>query len=132
VLLPFRRLQLTPSDPHAGQQARQIKALSDEDITALRGEGMAWRRRPSLTSRPCPCARTTKQPLTEDQTRQVQLVFDHMSAAAKPLGGEVIAHERTLDQLFATAPADRDSVAGGFNRWSRPAVWLRAAKCAPS
>jgi Spy/CpxP family protein refolding chaperone len=49
--------------------------------------------------------------LTEDQTRQVQLVFDRMSAAARPLGNEVIAHERRLDQLFAAARAERYSVA---------------------
>jgi hypothetical protein len=34
--------------PYAGQQARAIKALSDDDIAALRaGEGMEWRRLPS-------------------------------------------------------------------------------------
>ena len=49
--------------------------------------------------------------LTKDQTRQLQLIFDRMSATARPLGDEVIAHERTLDQLFATGRADRDSVA---------------------
>jgi hypothetical protein len=33
-----------------------------------------------------------------------------MSTAARPLGDEVIAHERTLDRLFAEGRADRDSV----------------------
>jgi Spy/CpxP family protein refolding chaperone len=47
--------------------------------------------------------------LTDEPSRQVRLVFDRMSAAARPLGDEVIAHERTLDQLLAADRADRDS-----------------------
>ena len=34
-----------------------------------------------------------------------------MSAAARPLGDEVIIHERALDELFAAGRADRDTVA---------------------
>jgi len=41
--------------------------------------------------------------LTEAQRRDVQAIFNRMSAAAKPLGGELIAQEQTLDRLFATA-----------------------------
>jgi Spy/CpxP family protein refolding chaperone len=104
-----------PATPYAGQQARQIKALSEEDITALRrGEGMGMAKAAELNGYPGPAhvLELSKQlSLTENQTRQVQLVFDHMSAVAKPLGDEVTAHERTLDQLFAAGRADRDSVA---------------------
>ena len=32
--------------------------------------------------------------------RQVTVIFERMSAAAKSLGAELIAHEQTLDQLF--------------------------------
>jgi Spy/CpxP family protein refolding chaperone len=39
--------------------------------------------------------------LTESQHREVTAIFERMSAAAK-LRGELIARERTLDQLFAT------------------------------
>jgi hypothetical protein len=50
-----------PATPYTGQQARQIKALSDEDITALhRGEGMA--KAAELNGYllgPCACARKT-------------------------------------------------------------------------
>jgi Spy/CpxP family protein refolding chaperone len=48
--------------------------------------------------------------LTEDQLRRVQLAFDRMNAAARPLGEEVIAHEQTLDRQFAEGRADHDSV----------------------
>jgi Spy/CpxP family protein refolding chaperone len=103
-----------PATPYAGQQARQIKALSDEDITALRrGEGMGMAKAAELNGYPGPAhvlALAKQLALTEDQLRQVQLVFDRMSATARPLGDEVIAHERTLDRLFAESRADRDGV----------------------
>jgi Spy/CpxP family protein refolding chaperone len=38
--------------------------------------------------------------LTETQRQQVQSIFDRMSAAAKPLGAELVERERLLDQLF--------------------------------
>ena len=39
--------------------------------------------------------------LTENQRRDVTEIFERMSAAAKPLGGELLSHEQALDQLFA-------------------------------
>src|SRR5258707_9037178 len=103
-----------PANPYAGQQARSIKALSDEDITALRkGEGMGMAKAAELNGYPGPAhvlALAKQLSLTEGQLRQVQLVFDRMSAAARPLGDEVIAHERTLDRLFAEGHADPDRV----------------------
>jgi Spy/CpxP family protein refolding chaperone len=104
----------TTATPYTGQQARTIKALSDEDIAALRkGEGMGMEKAAELNGYPGPAhvlALAKQLSLTEDQLRQVQLAFDRMSAAARPPGDEVIAHERTLDRLFAEGRADRDSV----------------------
>jgi hypothetical protein len=104
-----------PASPYAGQQARSIKALSDEDIAALRkGEGMGMAKAAELNGYPGPAhvlALARQLPLTDDQSRQVQLVFNRMSAAAKPLGDEVIIHERALDQLFAEGRAAQDHVA---------------------
>jgi len=40
--------------------------------------------------------------LTESQLQQVTAIYDRMSAAAKPLGVELIDRERVLDQLYAT------------------------------
>jgi Spy/CpxP family protein refolding chaperone len=100
--------------PYAGQQARMIKALSNDDVAALRkGEGMGMAKAAELNGYPGPAhvlALAKQLALTEDQVRQVQLVFDRMSTAARPLGDEVIAHERTLDRLFAEGRADHDSV----------------------
>jgi hypothetical protein len=54
---------------------------------------------------------SVKLGLTEIQQRDVQGIFDRMSAAAKPLGGELIAQEQTLDQLFANGEITLDRLA---------------------
>src|SRR5271154_7187001 len=92
-----------PVTPYAGQQARAIKALSDEDIAALRkGEGMGMAKAAELNGYPGPkhaLDLAQQLQLTDAQRRDVQAIFDRMSAAAKPLGDELIAQEQSLDQL---------------------------------
>jgi Heavy-metal resistance len=91
--------------PYAGQDARKIKALSEEDIAALRkGEGMGMAKAAELNGYPGPAhvlQLAVPLGLTDAQRLDVQAIFDRMSAAAKPLGGELIAQEEALDQLFA-------------------------------
>jgi hypothetical protein len=92
--------------PYADQQARSIKALSDEDIGALRkGEGMGMAKAAELNGYPGPAhvlALGDQLGLTEAQHQQVASAYDRMGAAARPIGDELIARERNLDQLFAT------------------------------
>jgi len=94
-----------PASPYAGQQARSIKALSPEDIDELRnGAGMGLAKAAELNGYPGPLhvlALTTELRLTPDQVRQVTDIRERMSAAAKPLGGEIIDREQELDRLFA-------------------------------
>jgi Spy/CpxP family protein refolding chaperone len=93
------------STPYAGQQTRTIKALSPEDVAQLlKGEGMGIAKSAELNGYPGPVhvlTLATQLGLTEIQRQQVTAIFEHMGAAAKPLGAEVIAREQTLDQLFA-------------------------------
>jgi Spy/CpxP family protein refolding chaperone len=92
--------------PYAGQQSRSIKALSEEDIAALQnGDGMGVAKAAELNGYPGPrhvLAMAKNLQLTEDQTNQITTLRDRMSAAARPLGAELIGHEPLLDQLFAT------------------------------
>jgi len=101
--------------PYAGQQARPIKALSDDDLAALRkGEGMGMAKAAELNGYPGPkhvLDLAQQLQLTDAQRHDVQAIFDRMSAAAKPLGGELIAQEQTLDQLFAKGDVTPDRVA---------------------
>jgi hypothetical protein len=101
--------------PYAGQQARSIKSLSDDEIAALRkGEGMGMAKAAELNGYPGPAhvlQLAVKLGLTEIQQRDVQAIFDRMSAAAKPLGGQLIAREQALDQLFAKSEITPDRLA---------------------
>jgi Spy/CpxP family protein refolding chaperone len=90
--------------PYAGQQTRQIKALSDDDAAALlKGDGMGFAKAAELNGYPGPkhvLDLADRLKLTPDQRQQIRAIFDKMSAAAKPLGAELVERERTLDQLF--------------------------------
>jgi hypothetical protein len=106
---------LAADAPYAGQQARAIKALSDDDLAALRnGEGMGMAKAAELNGYPGPkhvldLAQQLK--LTDAQRRDVQAIFDRMNATAKTLGGELIAQEQALDQLFAEGNMTPDRLA---------------------
>lgn len=101
-----------PANPYAGQQARSIKTLSDEDITALRkGEGAGMAKAAELNGYPGPAHVLMLAPqlgLTDDQVQKVQAIYDRMNASAKSLGAEMIAREQNLDQLFATGHVTPD------------------------
>ena len=90
---------------YAGQESRSIKALSQEEIAALRnGEGMGMAKAAELNGYPGPLHVLALVPdlrLTETQISQVTAIRDRMSAAALPLRAELIERERLLDRLFA-------------------------------
>jgi hypothetical protein len=97
----------TAKSRYAGQQSRSIKALSDEDIAALRnGDGMGLAKAAELNGYLGP-----KHVLDLAQ-QQVQAIFDRMSATAKPLGAELVERERLLDKLFQKGEITPDRLAG--------------------
>jgi Spy/CpxP family protein refolding chaperone len=104
-----------PATPYAGQEARTIKALSDEDVAALRkGEGMGMAKAAELNGFPGPAHVLTlalQLALTHDQQRQVTAIYDRMNAAARPLGAELITRKQVLDQLFAKEQITPDRLA---------------------
>src|SRR5262245_9254898 len=101
--------------PYAGQQTRAIKALSAEDIAALiNGEGMGMAKAAELNGYPGPkhvLTLANELKLTEAQRREVKVIFERMSAAAQPLGKELIGHELLLDRLFAEREMTPDRLA---------------------
>jgi Spy/CpxP family protein refolding chaperone len=100
-----------PPAAYAGQH-RSIKALSDEDIDALRkGEGMGMATAAELNGYPGPAhvlALGIQLGLTDDQVQKTRVIYDRMNASAKSLGAELIAREQNLDQLFATGVTTPD------------------------
>src|SRR5437763_13302329 len=108
---------LADSSPshYAGQQTRAIKALSEQDIAALlNGEGMGIAKAAELNGYPGPKHVLTladELKLTDAQRQQVQAIFNKMSAAARPLGIELVGRELLLDRLFAEVEITPDRLA---------------------
>ena len=99
-------LDVAPSPaPHAGQEARAIKALSAEDVAAyLGGEGMGLARAAELNHFPGPrhvLDLPAELGLTAAQRAAVQVAFVEMDAEARRLGAAIVEAERALDGRFA-------------------------------
>jgi hypothetical protein len=103
------------ANPHAGQQDREIKALSGEEIAALRnGEGMGLAKAAELNGYPGPLHvldLAGDLRLSEGQKKQVRAVRERMNAAARGLGTALIERERVLDALFATGAVTPENLA---------------------
>jgi Spy/CpxP family protein refolding chaperone len=93
------------SSPYAGQEHREIKALSAEDIQGyLSGSGMGFAQAAELNHYPGPKhVLDLAEPLqlSAEQRRQTQTLFEDMRRAAVRLGQALIDRERHLDALFA-------------------------------
>ncbi|HVT74654.1 MAG TPA: periplasmic heavy metal sensor [Lacunisphaera sp.] len=99
---------------YAGQQTRDIKALSADEVAGyLAGHGLGLARPAELNGYPGPrhvldLAGDLK--LTPGQTAGLTRVFDAMHTAAVPLGGKLVAEETELDRLFTGRRATDDAV----------------------
>ncbi len=99
-----------PTNPYAGQETRDIKALSPKEIDDLvQGRGMGLAKPAELNRYPGPLhvlelARELQ--LSVEQRKGVQASEARMSARAKALGAEVLALERELDAAFTHKTID--------------------------
>lgn len=95
---------------YAGEEKRAIKSLSAEDINQLKqGKGWGLAKVAELNGMPGPAhILEMKQQigLTAGQTKQVQTLFDEMKSQAIPLGNELIALEKRLNDQFANKDID--------------------------
>lgn len=99
---------------YAGQEAREIKAMSAEDVGAyLSGKGMGLAKAAELNGYPGPAhvlELASKLELTPEQRAKTQSLFASMEARAMSLGRALIDEERKLDRLFASKAIDPDSL----------------------
>jgi Spy/CpxP family protein refolding chaperone len=99
---------------YQGQQTREIKALSEKETAdLLAGRGMGMARAAELNHYPGPAhvlELKDQLKLTPDQVRAVEARFEQMSAAAKPLGVELVDRERSLDAAFRNASITSDAL----------------------
>jgi Spy/CpxP family protein refolding chaperone len=91
--------------PYVGQETREIKALSAEEILGyLAGDGMALAKAAELNHYPGPrhvLDMADKLRLSEEQRGRTQTIFDNMNAEVRNLGAELVEKERLLDSRFA-------------------------------
>lgn len=91
--------------PYSGQENREIKALSPEEVAAYEaGEGMGYAKAAELNHYPGPRHVLDLQKelgLTPDQAAGAQASYRRMHERAVRLGKAILEKERELDRLFA-------------------------------
>ena len=114
LALPGVALAQHSHSPYTGQEARQIKALSPDDIQALvDGRGMGLAKAAELNHYPGPLhvlELAAPLHLSDTQRAETQKIYDRMRREAMRLGDFIIAKEQELDRLFATQAVDAASL----------------------
>ncbi|HET8746921.1 MAG TPA: periplasmic heavy metal sensor [Ramlibacter sp.] len=105
--------QGTPS-PYAGQQAREIKSLSDQERQdLLEGKGMGLAKAAELNGYPGPMhvmELANQLQLTGEQRAATRKLLTEHKAAARQLGASIVDAERALDEAFAARRADEATI----------------------
>jgi hypothetical protein len=100
--------------PYAGLQARQVKALSEQQVADLRaGRGMGLALPAELNGYPGPLhvlELAEKLQLSAEQRARMQAMFEAMKADAIPLGHRIIEQETELDRQFASRTVTAESL----------------------
>jgi len=93
------------ASPYAGQQSREIKALSEQEVKdLLAGAGMGLAKAAELNRYPGPMhalEHADRLGLTSEQRERLGALMHRHKAEARKLGERVVALERELDALFA-------------------------------
>ena len=117
--------------PYAGLEAREIKALSSEEIADLAaGRGMGLALAAELNGYPGPrhvLDLAQELQLSGEQQQKTSALFEAMRAETSALGAELIEAERVLDRLFAEKRATPETVAAATERAAAVEAKLRAA-----
>ncbi|HET9445501.1 MAG TPA: periplasmic heavy metal sensor [Steroidobacteraceae bacterium] len=119
------------ASPYAGEEGREIKALSAEDIEAyLTGQGMGFAKAAELNGYAGPkhvLELAGELELTAEQRTRTQALFASMQTKAVALGRQLVDEERKLDRLFAGASITRGSLQQSVTRIGALQADVRAA-----
>jgi len=122
--------QATSPSPYAGQQSRDIKALSGaEQSDLLAGKGMGLAKAAELNGYPGPAhvlELASELALSPEQRSRTQALWQAMDARARTLGQQVVDAERELDALFASKQVTRERLAEQLDRIGALQAQLRA------
>ncbi len=118
VLLPAavyaQEHQHGATSAYAGEETREIKSLSDEEIADLRkGAGSGLAKAAELNGIPGPSHLLELKDeirLDPQQTAAIQIFFDHMRSDAISEGNRLISYERALDLEFKNGTITDDTL----------------------
>lgn len=120
-----------PANPYAGQESREIKAMSPEDVQSyLSGKGMGLAKAAELNGYPGPShvlALAAALELSAGQREQTESLFRSMEAKAVSLGRPLIEEERKLDRSFAERTVTPASLAQSLSRIGQLQARVREA-----
>ena len=123
------------ASPYAGEEGRDIKALSAQDIDAyLTGKGMGFAKAAELNGYAGPkhvLEMASELALSDEQRARTQALFDSMQTKAVALGRQLVDEERKLDRLFASATVTQNSLEESVNRIGSLQAGVRAAHLDP-
>jgi Spy/CpxP family protein refolding chaperone len=116
ITIPCLTFAQSGHSPYAGQEKREIKALSHEDIEGyLAGEGMGFAKAGELNHYPGPkhvLELERELSLEKEQIDKTKETYNRMHKAAVSLGRKIIEKERSLDHLFASQKIDEEKLRG--------------------
>ena len=111
------------ASPYAELQARDIKALSAEEVEALLlGDGMGFALAAELNGYPGPkhvLELADSLRLTGEQRRRMDALMQRMQDRARALGRELVEGERALDRAFAAGSIDAPGLEEAVGRLAR-------------
>lgn len=116
---------------YAGQQSRDIKALSEDEVKGyLSGAGMGFAKPAELNRYPGPMhalEHADKLLLTTEQRAALDALLKAHKAQARALGAEVVRIERELDRLFAERRVENASLEAKLAEAGAAQARLRAS-----
>jgi Spy/CpxP family protein refolding chaperone len=111
------------SSPYSGEESREIKALSPQEIADYEaGKGMGLAKAAELNGYPGPAhvlELADDLQLTAEQRAATRAIIDRMRMRAVALGKDLVDEERVLDQKFASHAIDADSLQRALERIGR-------------
>ena len=115
---------------YAGQQTRELKALSEAHIAGLlAGRGMGYAKAAELNGYPGPLhvlELADELALSDQQRSDTQELFNQMQTSAKRLGATLVDAERQLDEVFQAKSVDEKALSDITANIGRIEAQLRA------
>jgi Spy/CpxP family protein refolding chaperone len=109
LVLVFVVFASAADQPYAGQQARSVKALSDQEIADyLQGHGMGLSKVAELNHYPGPrhvLDQADDLGLTKEQLAKAKAIWDLMDAKARALGEIIVAKENAPETMYSRGAA---------------------------